>query len=479
MTENVDVVVLNYINHGETKEMLDSLKKHYSLVQGMEKAVILFGAFERHNFGDMLMLYVFKKLLNKYDITAIPASLVESDMSRYGGELVYSLSKIIGNLNVEVDMPVIHVGGETLPVSKEGCLRMNIPNINLTQDSKENIIKIIGKNYDRSFGYITPATENIKGLQRVFITRIFYGIGYTKKSSNTVNSNLILRDLKDSCFLGLRDGDSVGNAQSDGLEKAEFTPDCVLLISDLWPVQKPSFLPDGRYVLVHFNQRYLHRHFDIISEQIMQIREIFDFVVIGVAGLAHDSFELNCKLKEILITKGVKTILLDIFDIHTITMTIACAQCVISTSLHYRIVAASYNVPRISLQKNKVTSWAKYNDPHYPYAVILSNIKESVISALQLSGNDSDQNINGLKRLSYNKIKKIIESILIPHFAKGKLFNINIDHASDTVDIIWLQATAQYLDLLARQTNSIKWVFKQLIRLLIAKLKTSKGILKT
>jgi GT2 family glycosyltransferase len=33
MTEDVGVVVLNYINHEETKEMLDSLKKHYPLAR--------------------------------------------------------------------------------------------------------------------------------------------------------------------------------------------------------------------------------------------------------------------------------------------------------------------------------------------------------------------------------------------------------------------------------------------------------------
>ena len=42
---------------------------------------------------------------------------------------------------------------------------------------------------------------------------------------------------------------------------------------------------------------------------------------------------------------------------------------VVSTSLHYRIVARSYGVARISMNNPKITHWSRSNDRSYPFGV--------------------------------------------------------------------------------------------------------------
>ena len=59
------------------------------------------------------------------------------------------------------------------------------------------------------------------------------------------------------------------------------------------------------------------------------------------------------------------------------------ARVVIGTSLHVRIVAASYGVPRVSLAKPKPTRYARLWDPGMPFGVELGELDAAVEAALE------------------------------------------------------------------------------------------------
>jgi len=56
---------------------------------------------------------------------------------------------------------------------------------------------------------------------------------------------------------------------------------------------------------------------------------------------------------------------------------------VIGTSLHARIVAAAYGVPRVSLAKPKPTRYAKHWDPEMPFDVTLEGLDAAIAAAIR------------------------------------------------------------------------------------------------
>ncbi len=54
----------------------------------------------------------------------------------------------------------------------------------------------------------------------------------------------------------------------------------------------------------------------------------------------------------------------------------------IGTSLHVRILACAYGIPRVSLSRTKPTIYARTWDPEMPYDVSLDGLDEAVAAAL-------------------------------------------------------------------------------------------------
>jgi hypothetical protein len=70
----------------------------------------------------------------------------------------------------------------------------------------------------------------------------------------------------------------------------------------------------------------------------------------------------------------------------TIVDQIRRARVAIGTSLHVRVIAAAYGVPRVSLARPKVTRYAQTWDAAMPYGVTLDRIDDAVDAALSLGG---------------------------------------------------------------------------------------------
>ncbi|PWB50812.1 MAG: chromosome condensation regulator RCC1, partial [Nitrosomonadales bacterium] len=73
--------------------------------------ILLFGAFDRHNFGDLLFPHVAAALLPGRKL--IFAGLAERDLRPYGGHQVRALSQLALELGNR-PLNILHVGGELL-----------------------------------------------------------------------------------------------------------------------------------------------------------------------------------------------------------------------------------------------------------------------------------------------------------------------------------------------------------------------------
>src|SRR5512135_395773 len=74
-------------------------------------STILFGAFDRHNFGDLLFPHITAALLERN--SPIFAGLAERDLSCFGGHRVRALARLAADWG-EHPANIIHVGGELL-----------------------------------------------------------------------------------------------------------------------------------------------------------------------------------------------------------------------------------------------------------------------------------------------------------------------------------------------------------------------------
>lgn len=92
------------------------------------------------------------------------------------------------------------------------------------------------------------------------------------------------------------------------------------------------------------------------------------------------------------------------------------ARVVIGTSLHLRIVACAYDVPRVTLIKpfsDKLTRYSRLWDPDMPYDVSVDDLGSSLSKALERAHDTSlAEQSNQLSRLADENLKKIVAYVM-------------------------------------------------------------------
>lgn len=345
--------------------MLNS-RRHPEPIKNID--CVLLGAFERHNFGDLLMGYIFETLLERNGIRVVYASILENDLTSYGGSRVYSIFDLV-HAGLDPATPILHVGGEVVPTSFHDALLADSP---LTLDrhrveAAHRLRDLLAT--DRAFPYLTPPSEVVGSRSISWTNRIFYGTGYTKQAADKETADLIRKSLNHSLLAGFRDQQSLDNATQLSIKNPRLTPDIVVYISKLLPRKEDS---KSNYLLIHFSSYYLALHEKILVDQLEKISKGFDgSIKIALAGRlhGHDSISAIHRLKSMTAEKGISIEFLPSEDIFDICRQISGARMVVSTSLHYRIVARSYGVARISMNNPKITHWSRSNDRSYPFGV--------------------------------------------------------------------------------------------------------------
>ena len=350
----------------------------------MNPDAILFGAFERHNFGDLLMGYAFEKLLRQRGINTIHASILDNDLTACGGTMVHSIFDLLAN-GLDPDIPVLHVGGETATCSFNDALACDSP-APLPYHLKDIISSEIHQELgtDRPFPYLTPPKERINTASKPWENRLFYGIGLTQLSDDRADNERLRATLAAARMISFRDTHSIRNARSFGITQATYAPDIVLSISQLMPVSKPI---GPSSLLMHFKGDYLRRNSAELIHALSQIAPHFEGgLKLGLAGTAnyHDSLDEYYRFKQLAEESSVPIEVLPSVDILTICQQIASAAAVISTSLHYRIVARSYGVPRLTMNMHKVNCWSESNDALYPFGMEPGQLPASLHTIMRM-----------------------------------------------------------------------------------------------
>ncbi len=299
----------------------------------------LFGAFERHNFGDWLMAFCAAELLQPMQ----SKWLYDFDDLGFGiNQSVGNFTKLVKFLNESESPTIIHVGGETLACTTTAAAEMS---------SQEKT-----SNFDRVLHYVLPETYNSKKIERYF-----FGVGgigvlsldplMTKDLANSLNS---------AKWVSVRDPVSQSNLMELGV-KARMHPDIVHVMPRLFPISLQD-VKDERKLVFQTSEAILRSCTNQTSEMLFKYFSNYTSIRLVVAGVApgHDSFNSYLNLIRIVNQRRPNWISI-LFDINPLNIVkeIASASLVISTSLHFRIVAIAYGIPRISMFVEKSINYGK------------------------------------------------------------------------------------------------------------------------
>lgn len=304
---------------------------------------ILYGAFGRHNFGDMLFPHIVQRLIkeniNESEIEF--CDVVTRDMTKFGGHDVKSIANFI---DYKDNINVIHVGGEIGCCKLFGVVEMCRP---FTDKQKIEVETL--KKHKMSLGYVLPKSLFTK--PKTFI-------------ANSVGrlSPISTEYYKDFDYVSFRDETSYKELNSKKIN-CELVPDSAILtkyfFNDLIS-NRSSFAAIKNihnkfgtdYIAVQLKSKYLTdltSSYKVFDEIISKTKLPIVFFCAGVAP-NHDSLDLYKKIFGNLSTDRVH--FFDSLNLWDICNVISKAKLVIGTSLHVRILSQQFLRPRVTLYKS-------------------------------------------------------------------------------------------------------------------------------
>ena len=296
---------------------------------------ILYGAFGRHNFGDILFPYILKSLLeiNSINTDIEYCDIAEADMTSHGGHNVKSITDFF---DYESEVNLIQVGGHTA----NDCNPLAF----FSQDVKKKYNSFFEQK-DVKPSYIL--SKNTFNKPNVFVANAVGGFSVSGANK-----------LKEYDFVSFRSKSHYDQASRFGIE-CQFTPDCVVLLKyfyDKTIFERTAISEDIKtlhnlhgkdYIAVQINERLLNAHSGKIIQDIKNvIKETKLPLVFFCAGNApgHDSMNLY-KQKFRNISPNNMIYFFEGRNVWDICNVISNAKFVIGTSLHVRIVSTVFNVP--------------------------------------------------------------------------------------------------------------------------------------
>lgn len=323
--------------------------------------LILFGAFDRHNFGDLLFPHIAAALLGERQ--PIFAGLASRDLRAVGGHRVTALSELATRYrNDRVD--ILHVGGELLTCNAwEAAVMLLHPaettqlSIHIAPDSVQRmrwaqarlgLPALVPYSVSRDLFpearicYAAVGGVNLDGLDRAMHTE--------------VRSNLLRADM-----VSVRERRTQSLLESAGISSL-LLPDPAVMVAKLFGTRIHARRHVSAVAAVHrsFPAGYIAMQFSedfaddatqaVIAGQLDAIAEATGLgIVFFRAGAApwHDRLE---HYRNTAARMRAPARLFESLEIWDICALIACSRAYCGSSLHGRIVAGAFGLPRVTLR---------------------------------------------------------------------------------------------------------------------------------
>ncbi len=325
---------------------------------------ILFGAFDRHNFGDLLLAHVAAQLLPTRELQF--AGLVARDLRRFGGHRVRAIAELIASHRGE-RLDLIHVGGELLTcdaweaavmVSARGSVQTAIAQqAAWRRDPAAWAHATFGTRSLAPYVVAKAAWPDLQG-GRVYFNAV--GGVHLHKRDPAFRSE-IAAALAAATAVSVRDECTRAHLQAMGIA-TRLIPDPAVMVNALFGarIRARASLPAMADVLTAFAQGYAAVQFDarfsddatldIIAGQLDQVAAEQGLgIVLFRAGAApwHDDIDVYRRLAQRLRVASLRIFgSLQVWDICAL---IAHGRVYCGSSLHGRIVAMAFALARVNL----------------------------------------------------------------------------------------------------------------------------------
>lgn len=333
---------------------------------GAATFTILFGAFDRHNFGDLLLAHVVRRMIGQHRTSdkLYFGGLAGRDLRRHGGHRVRALAHLsatVGDAAVEV----IHVGGEILTCSPWEAAVMLLP-----PDEAGAVVARLDSHprertawARRQLGvpdlapYLLPATL-FANVRRV-IVHAAGGIDLGSVESG-MRAEVVAK-LGAATSVGVRDRQTRAVLAANGID-CRLEPDPAVLVAELFGdrirrraghgecARIGSGFPGG-YLAVQCSADFGDD--ETLAQLASQLERVARDRHLGVvlfrAGAAPWHDDLACYQRLAARLRSAHVALFGSLDLWDICALVAHSRGFIGSSLHGGIVAGAFGLPRLGL----------------------------------------------------------------------------------------------------------------------------------
>jgi polysaccharide pyruvyl transferase WcaK-like protein len=346
--------------------------------------VLLVGAYERDNFGDLLFLLVTEQYLRDAEVVA--AAPFAADMTELLGRQVPAYAPLLRRERFDV---IWTVGGEVGAIGTETAYRLS------ATDDQHAAYQAAATPAERR-RLLRSATGGMRLLAPYLPDPVAYPLNAGAVSVlNSAGLSRITQIgerrrarletyLRGVTHVSVRDQESSDYLSRLGVAH-EVAPDMVHAISVLRPVrfeqrEDVAILQASKAVVRQLG----HAEIGAALARSENLRGLRIRLLVAGTARGHDSVADYERIVRAArrVEPGLDIAVLDERRPHELADTIARATVVVSSSLHVRIIACAYGVPRLSLPKPKPTRYARRWDPDMPYDVTPDQLDEAVGTAM-------------------------------------------------------------------------------------------------
>lgn len=323
---------------------------------------ILFGAFDRHNFGDLLFPHIAKALLAPEH--PVFAGLVARDMRAFGGHRVEALADLAVRLR-DCPVNIVHTGGELLTCDAWQAAAMTLP----LEEAPEIIARLDRRprealewaNRRTGIAALAPYTvqRDLFPQARAVLYNAVGGVDLDAR--DRVFREKVFANLRAADGVGVRDASTLAHLQAAGIP-AHLMPDPAVMVGDLFGDEIGRRSGEGEIVRIRhaFPKGYLAVQFSadfgddaMLSTLAARLEELAHTSGLGIvffrAGAAPWHDDIDCFRR---VASRMPSGMADIFtslDLWDICALIASSRGYLGSSLHGRIVAMAFALPRLNI----------------------------------------------------------------------------------------------------------------------------------
>ena len=324
-------------------------------------AVVVFGAVDRHNLGDLLFPHIAAKLLECNNV--IFAGLVQRDLRGYGGHAVEALAQLAATRGKD-RVHIVHAGGEILTCGDWEAAVMLLP-----RDEAQEIIARLDAHSDQRRAWARALT-GLDALAPYMVSRAMFprASSVTYQAVGGVDLERLPPRMRAEVMAKLLQADDVSvrdihtqNALAASGISARLVPDPAVMVAELFGAKIRACeersavtdlhraFPNG-YVAVQFSADFGDdRTLDVLASELDRVSNESGLgVVLFRAGAAPWHDDLACYERITARMKTSRTRLFRSLEIWDICALIAHAKAYAGSSLHGRIIAMAFGLPRVN-----------------------------------------------------------------------------------------------------------------------------------